>query len=203
MYRVVRVPPGPGFTQLEAGHVSPLRFAALSVHIMVSSRRRECALLEDVLRRAGPAGTSPALVVQLDVADRVGNALALALGYPRERVLERLGGSPIAVPLERHLGQAAIRRMGGCCLAVRWSVRTQADEAPCVPAATLFSATLVWPMGHLRLFPANLAHRVDAFQAAHRCRQILVPTSPISIHPGGNPHDLLTTARPACRVALP
>ncbi len=43
------------------------------------------------------------------LVDHVGNALALARGDLRERVLERLGGSRIAVPVERHVGQAAMR----------------------------------------------------------------------------------------------
>ena len=44
------------------------------------------------------------------LGDHVDNALALALGDLRERVLERRGGSRIAVPVERHVGQAAMRR---------------------------------------------------------------------------------------------
>ncbi len=46
------------------------------------------------------------------VVDHVGNALALALGDLGERVLDRRGGSRIAVPVERHVGQAAVRRDG-------------------------------------------------------------------------------------------
>jgi hypothetical protein len=46
------------------------------------------------------------------VADHVGNALALALGDLGECIRERRGGSPIATPVERHVGQGAIRRDG-------------------------------------------------------------------------------------------
>ena len=43
------------------------------------------------------------------VVDHVGNALALALSDLGERILERLGGARIAIPVERHVGQAAVR----------------------------------------------------------------------------------------------
>src|SRR5947208_4131088 len=46
------------------------------------------------------------------LVDHVDNALALALGDLGERVLERFGGSRIAVPVKRHVGQAAMRRDG-------------------------------------------------------------------------------------------
>jgi hypothetical protein len=44
------------------------------------------------------------------LGDHVDNALVLTLGNLRERVLERHGGSRIAVPVERHVRQAAMRR---------------------------------------------------------------------------------------------
>ncbi len=44
--------------------------------------------------------------------DHLDNALGLALGDLRERVFKRRGGSRIAVPVERHVGQAAMRRDG-------------------------------------------------------------------------------------------
>src|SRR5207244_11803284 len=46
------------------------------------------------------------------LGDHVYNALGLALGDLRERVLDRRSGSRIAVPVERHVGQAAVRRDG-------------------------------------------------------------------------------------------
>ena len=44
------------------------------------------------------------------LVDHVDDALALAPGDLGERILERLGGSRVAVPLERHVGQATVRR---------------------------------------------------------------------------------------------
>ncbi len=46
------------------------------------------------------------------IVDHVDNSLALALGDLSERGLERRGGSRIALPVERHVGQAAVRRDG-------------------------------------------------------------------------------------------
>ena len=55
------------------------------------------------------------------LVDHVDDALALALGDLGERVLDRLCGSRIAVPVERHVGQAAMCGDGGGCPSVRCS----------------------------------------------------------------------------------
>ena len=52
------------------------------------------------------------------IRDHVDHSLALALSDLGERVLERRGGSRVAAAVERHVGQAAIRRDGRglpCC----------------------------------------------------------------------------------------
>jgi hypothetical protein len=44
------------------------------------------------------------------LGDHVDNALALTLGDLGERILDRRGGPRVALPVERHVGQAAMRR---------------------------------------------------------------------------------------------
>src|SRR5262245_65706006 len=46
------------------------------------------------------------------LVDHIDDALPLALGDRFERVLDRLGGASITVPVERRVGQAAMRRNG-------------------------------------------------------------------------------------------
>src|SRR5438477_2980070 len=93
------------------------------------------------------------------LVDHLDNALALALGDLGERVLERLGGSRIAVPVKRHVGQAAMR--GG------WA----AAALPCAGAAAHRPATLSpCPRPCCRRHRAGSWHTSDYFglTVAHR-----------------------------------
>jgi hypothetical protein len=76
-------------------------------------RRLDAVRLADVVEafvvvaeRNPPLGLDRA---RRSLGDHIGNSLALARGDLRERVLERHGGSRVAVAVERHVGQAAMR----------------------------------------------------------------------------------------------